>query len=134
MQALFDLRMDSAHVADYHEQGRLPGCTGVSVCLHSYKLRSASSHAFCYRLRLRDEVVSYVKKLHGFGDFAASNVGMLLGFYDAIPMDSETVRVCMSPIYPWLDAARLAHRDRHPTLADACPAFAYVPTVCWVRM
>lgn len=37
-------------------------------------------------------MLSFVKKLHGFGDFAASNVAMLLGFYDLVPMDSETVR------------------------------------------
>lgn len=32
-----------------------------------------------------------MKGLHGFGDFAANNVAMLLGFYEEVPMDSETV-------------------------------------------
>lgn len=42
--------------------------------------------------RTRGEVLDFVKKLHGFGDFAASNVAMHLKFYDIVPMDSETVR------------------------------------------
>ena len=39
----------------------------------------------------REEVKKFVKGLHGFGDFAANNVAMLLGFYEEVPMDSETV-------------------------------------------
>ena len=32
-----------------------------------------------------------MKGLYGFGDYAAGNVVMLLGFYEEVPMDSETV-------------------------------------------
>ncbi|CAN0501440.1 unnamed protein product, partial [Ectocarpus sp. 8 AP-2014] len=42
--------------------------------------------------RHREEVLKFVKGLYGFGDYAAGNVAMLLGFYEDIPMDSETVR------------------------------------------
>ncbi|CAM9977428.1 unnamed protein product [Ectocarpus sp. 12 AP-2014] len=42
--------------------------------------------------RTREEVLTFVKSLYGFGDYAAGNVAMLLGFYEDIPMDSETVR------------------------------------------
>eukprot|EP00903_Cladosiphon_okamuranus_P016401 g15123.t1 len=42
--------------------------------------------------RTREEVFKFVKGLHGFGDYAAGNVVMLLGFYEEVPMDSETVR------------------------------------------
>eukprot|EP00752_Nemacystus_decipiens_P002655 g2484.t1 len=42
--------------------------------------------------RKREEVLKFVKCLHGFGDYAAANVVMLLGFYEEVPMDSETVR------------------------------------------
>lgn len=35
--------------------------------------------------------MKFVKSLHGFGDYAAGNVAMLLGFYEEIPLDSETV-------------------------------------------
>lgn len=41
----------------------------------------------------RDEIFEYVKRLYGFGEFAARNVTMLLGFYDLVPMDSETVGI-----------------------------------------
>eukprot|EP01134_Creolimax_fragrantissima_P001459 CFRG1459T1 len=34
-----------------------------------------------------------VKSLNGFGDFAASNVMQLLGYYNHVPADSETVRL-----------------------------------------
>ena len=40
---------------------------------------------------LRDEVFKFVKNLYGFGDYAAGNVTMLLGFYEEVPLDSETV-------------------------------------------
>lgn len=40
----------------------------------------------------REEVMKFVKSLYGFGDYAASNVAMLLGFYAEVPLDSETVR------------------------------------------
>lgn len=40
---------------------------------------------------LREEVLKFVKSLYGFGDYAAGNVAMLLGFYEDVPMDSETV-------------------------------------------
>lgn len=40
----------------------------------------------------REEVMKFVKSLHGFGDYAAGNVAMLLGFYAEVPLDSETVR------------------------------------------
>ncbi len=39
----------------------------------------------------REEVLKFVKGLHGFGDYAAGNVAMLLGFYEEVPLDSETV-------------------------------------------
>ncbi|CAM9806113.1 unnamed protein product [Pylaiella littoralis] len=42
--------------------------------------------------RTREEVLKFVKNLYGFGDYAAGNVAMLLGFYEEVPMDSETVR------------------------------------------
>ncbi|CAM9547081.1 unnamed protein product [Laminaria digitata] len=42
--------------------------------------------------RTREEVMKFVKSLHGFGDYAAGNVAMLLGFYEEVPLDSETVR------------------------------------------
>ncbi|CAM9701062.1 unnamed protein product [Ascophyllum nodosum] len=42
--------------------------------------------------RTRDEVFKFVKNLYGFGDYAAGNVTMLLGFYEEVPLDSETVR------------------------------------------
>lgn len=42
-------------------------------------------------LRGREEVLKFVKGLHGFGDYAAGNVAMLLGFYEEVPLDSETV-------------------------------------------
>lgn len=41
--------------------------------------------------RGREEVMKFVKDLYGFGDYAAGNVVMLLGFYEEVPMDSETV-------------------------------------------
>lgn len=46
-------------------------------------------------LCLRGEVFAYVKGIHGFGAYAAGNVAMLLGFYDEIPLDSETVKNIM---------------------------------------
>lgn len=36
-------------------------------------------------------MLKFVKSLYGFGDYAAGNVAMLLGFYEDVPMDSETV-------------------------------------------
>lgn len=36
-------------------------------------------------------MLKFVKNLYGFGDYAAGNVAMLLGFYNEIPLDSETV-------------------------------------------
>lgn len=39
----------------------------------------------------REEILKFVKGLYGFGDYAAGNVVMLLGFYEGVPMDSETV-------------------------------------------
>ncbi|KNC87124.1 hypothetical protein SARC_00747 [Sphaeroforma arctica JP610] len=37
-------------------------------------------------------VFALIKSLHGFGDFAASNVMQLMGYYDHLAADSETVR------------------------------------------
>ncbi|CAM9805815.1 unnamed protein product, partial [Hapterophycus canaliculatus] len=39
----------------------------------------------------REEVLKFVKSLYGFGDYAAGNVAMLLGYYEEVPLDSETV-------------------------------------------
>lgn len=44
-----------------------------------------------FHKRGREEVLKFVKGLYGFGDYAAGNVAMLLGFYEDVPMDSETV-------------------------------------------
>lgn len=62
----------------------------------------------------RDEVLKFVKKLHGFGDFAASNVAMHLKFYDIVPMDSETVRLRVHCIFHlsfalWLSSLLCKH-------------------------
>lgn len=40
-----------------------------------------------------NELYQKLMPLSGFGDFVSSNALMCMGFYDAIPCDSETVRL-----------------------------------------
>lgn len=78
--------------------------------------------------RTSDEVYDALLKLHGIGPYAAANIGMLLGFYDRLAIDTETYRhFCKTHnIKRPKDPSRLHRRiERHYGQYDPYAFLAY---------